>query len=276
MRLRLRDWAARHPVASFIGLVVAWSWGIWSLLFQYGGQGVFRSGAPPEAFLIAALGGLGPSLVGLLLTAWLDGRAGLSALRRRLRDIRLGRWWAAVLVVPAASAVVPLLRAALGHAQDWDAMVELIGPGLALGLSAGLMEEFGWRGFLLPRLLRSHSPMVAAVCVGLVWGGLWHGYADFFGVSGEGWAFWVLMGLLGPGLLTAWSLVLTCVALHTRGSLAGSILVHASISSSALVFGQSYANLADEMLWALVATAVAWAAALALWRSATKSSAPTT
>jgi hypothetical protein len=46
------------------------------------------------------------------------------------------------------------------------------------------------------------------------------------------------MLLLGPGVLTAWSLVITRVYQHTQGSLLLSILMHASISPSALIFEQ--------------------------------------
>lgn len=260
-----KDWSRQHPATAFLLLTLAWSWGLWSLLFQYGGQAVLMQGPPAAAFAIAGLGACGPSLAGLALTAWLDGRAGLAALGRRLRLARLGRWWSALLIVPAVTAIVPLLRAALGQPQDGAAMLGLIGPGLALGLSAGLMEEFGWRGVLLPSLLRVTTPLRAALLVGLVWGGLWHGYADYFGVAGEGWAFWALMLLLGPGLLTAWSLLLTCVHLRSSASLLGSVLVHASISSSALVLGQHYGSPTEELGWTLLTVACAWTAALTLW-----------
>lgn len=261
-----RDWALRHPVAAFLALTIAWSWGLWSLLFQYGGQAVLQPGAPPQAFLIAALGACGPSLAGLTLTAWLEGRAGLAALRRRLRPALLGHWWPVAGVVPAVTVLVPLLRGAGGQVQDLDAMSDLLLPGLALGLSAALMEEFGWRGFLLPRLLQRGSALAASLWLGLIWGGLWHGYADYFGVAGDGPAWWALMGLLGPGLLTAWSLLMTWVHLHTGGSLLAALLVHASISSSALVLAQSYDSLEAELGWTAVAVAAAWLVVGGLWR----------
>jgi membrane protease YdiL (CAAX protease family) len=37
----------------------------------------------------------------------------------------------------------------------------------------GAMEEPGWRGFGLPHLLESHTPMVATLLLGLTWG-IWH------------------------------------------------------------------------------------------------------
>jgi membrane protease YdiL (CAAX protease family) len=261
-----QDWARQHRASTFLLLTLTWSWGLWSLLFQYGGQAVLMQGPPAAAFAIAGLGACGPSLAGLAMTAWLDGRPGLAALGRRLRQGALGRWWAALLVAPAVTALVPLVRLAMGQPLDGAALLGLIGPGLALGLSAGLMEEIGWRGVLLPSLLRVTTPLRAALLVGGVWGGLWHGYADYFGVSGEGPVFWALMLLLGPGLLTAWSLLLTIVHLRTGGSLLASVGVHASISSSALVLGQHYDSPAQELGWTLLTVACAWAVVLTLWR----------
>ncbi len=34
-------------------------------------------------------------------------------------------------------------------------------------------EEFGWRGFALPRLLQRFNPIVASLILGLIWG-VWH------------------------------------------------------------------------------------------------------
>jgi uncharacterized protein len=259
--LKLSSIARRYPVAAFVVLTLLWSWGVWSLLFLLGGQGTLLRNPPPLAYALAAIGGCGPTLIGMLLTGWIDGRAGLAALGLRLRQVRLGRWWLALLFIPCVSALTPVLRSITGHPQDGQAMLGLIMPGLALGLGAGLMEEFGWRGFLLPRLLKRHSPIVASLLVGLIWGGLWHGYADYFGISGEGWQLWLLMLLLGPGLLTAWSLVLTTVYMRTQGSLLMSLLMHASISSSALILGQRYTGRAEELGWTALSVALALIAA---------------
>lgn len=260
-----REWAQRHSAATFIVLTMAWSWSIWSLLFLFGGRGCLLNHPPPSAFVIAAVGGLGPTLAGLSLTALTSGRAGLARVGGRLVDIHAGRWWWALLLIPTVTALTPVLRWLAGAEVGAAGMAALLLPGLALGLGAGLMEEFGWRGFLLPHLLRRHSPLRAALVVGLVWGGLWHGYADYFGIAGQGPTFWALLLLLGPGLLGAWSLVLTVVYCHTRGSLLLSVLMHASISSTALVFGQTYDTPQSQLQWAAIGVALAWAAAGALW-----------
>src|SRR5690349_9938633 len=91
----------RHPVPSYYVLVFAISWGGFLLAI---GRGPGGFGATPEQvqalvpFLVPAML-VGPGLVGILLTALVDGRAGLRAFRARLLTWRVGvRWYAVALL----------------------------------------------------------------------------------------------------------------------------------------------------------------------------------
>jgi uncharacterized protein len=246
--MNLKSWIIRHPIFTYILLTVVWSFGIWSLMFLYIDPGGLMN-AQPFLFLFVVLGGFGPSLSGIFTTWLIYEREGLQALWERFRNWRVGRWWLAVLIIPTVTALTPLLRWIAGYPVDFAAMINLLGPGLGLGLTAGLMEEFGWRGFLLPHLLKRYSPLAATLLLGLIWGGLWHGYADYFALGGRGMASWILIILLGPVLLTAWSFIITWVYEHTQGSMLMAFFMHASISSSALIFGQTYQTTAEEIAW---------------------------
>lgn len=199
----VKGWIQRHLIAAYILFLLGWSWGIWSFLFLIIEPGGLLHNPPPLAYLLVVIGGFGPTLSGLLVTWLVYGREGMQALVARLRHWRVGRWWLALLIIPTVTAITPLLRWLAGYPSDTAAMIGLLIPGLALGLIAGLMEEVGWRGFLLPHLLKRYAPLAATLLLGLVWGGLWHGYADYFGLGDKGAAFWPLMLLLGPGVLTA-------------------------------------------------------------------------
>ena len=135
---------------------------------------------PPAALLV--LGGLGPMLAALGVTAWEAGRPGVrallaAALRWRVRPI----WY--VVAVPGMAllelAVVPL-HLALG--RTWPASADdtlALLPSLPLLflfvalLGGGLDEELSWRGYALPRLQNRHSPQVAALILGPFWA-CWH------------------------------------------------------------------------------------------------------
>lgn len=265
-RAPLKTWASGHPIAAYILFTIVWSWSIWSLLFLVIEPGGLLHNPPPISFLFVFLGGLGPSLSSLLVTWLAYGREGMQALGARLRNWRVGRWWLALLIIPSVTALTPLLRWIAGYTVDAGTMLKAIIPGLIIGFTAGLMEEIGWRGFLLPHLLKRYAPLTSTLLLGIViWGGLWHGYADYFGLGDKGLAFWPLMLLLGPGILTAWSLIITWVYENTQGSLLLSILMHASISSSAFIFGQQYTTINEEVTWTAISVGVAWLAAVMIW-----------
>lgn len=262
----MKLWIKYNPILAFIIFTLIWSWGFWSLLFLYIQPGGLLHNPPGIAFLIAGLGGFGPSVVGIILTKVIYGKEGMRSLWERVRNWKVGWWWLSILIIPAITLTTPVIRSFYGVPLDWYGFAKLIGPGIALGIAAGLSEEFGWRGFLLPHLLKKYSPLTATLLIGFVfWGGLWHGYADYFGIGGKGIYSLLLILLLGPGLLTAWSLILTWVYKGTKGSLLMSILVHASISSSALIFGQKYASNSEELAWTAVSVVLALLVSSLIW-----------
>jgi uncharacterized protein len=263
--MNLKPWIGRHPILTYIILTMIWSFAIWSLLFFYIQPGGLLKNPPPISFLFVILGGFGPSLSGLITTWLVYGREGLQALFARIRMGKVGGWWFALLVIPSVTALTPLTRWLAGYPVDTGAMLKLLGPGIGLGLIAGLMEEFGWRGFLLPHLLKRHSPLVATLLLGLIWGGLWHGYADYFGLGGRGLTSLALIILLGPILLTAWSFIITWVYERTHGSILLAYFMHASLSSSALIFGQTYSTTAEEVTWTAMSSGLAILAAVFIW-----------
>ena len=101
-----------HPVISYYALAFAISWG--AILLVVGlGPGGFS--ATPQQFqedvpnAVPAMI-LGPGLAGILLTAFLYGRAGLREFRSRLLKWRVGAGWYAValLTAPLVSTAVLL------------------------------------------------------------------------------------------------------------------------------------------------------------------------
>jgi membrane protease YdiL (CAAX protease family) len=45
--------------------------------------------------------------------------------------------------------------------------------GLLIWLLGAYPEEYGWRGFALPRFLEKYSPLTASLILGAIWG-IWH------------------------------------------------------------------------------------------------------
>lgn len=92
--------------------------------------------------------------------------------------------------------------------------------GLAMLLTGPLGEEFGWRGFLLPKLLESFNPLVASIIIGFLWG-IWHYplyYNDIYGAWGSALVFTTHTILA--------SIIMTAIYLQTKGNMLLPILYH--------------------------------------------------
>ena len=125
---------------------------------------------------------------------------------------------------------------------------------LLLGGSLG--EELGWRGFLLPALLRERSPLGASIVLAVV-GGLWHIPIDLsagFGIAGPGAILVRIVFLIPVSILFTW------FYLRSKGSVLIAILLHTSVNvmsdlglssydGAAIVFGL-LTGVAAWILWA--------------------------
>jgi membrane protease YdiL (CAAX protease family) len=125
-------------------------------------------------------------------------------------------------------------------------------------------EEFGWRGYLQPRL--SHlGPLRSMLLVGVIWG-VWH--APIIAQGHNYPAHPALGVVLMIAFTTIWSVILGWLFLASRSVLAPTI-GHASINSPAASLGAFVAG-ANPLLSGIVGApgiAVAGLVALWLWRS---------
>jgi hypothetical protein len=166
------------------------------------------------------------SLTGIALTAFYDRGAGLRRLFQRLLPWRSGPQWYLIVIGGYG-----LLTLAAWYAARLSGAttVPLPGPRAALfGLALTLVydvgpvgEEFGWRGFALPRLLEVRRPLAAGLILGLVHT-LWHVPLFFIpGMSQRLLSFPAFMvGVLSLSIINLW------LYLRTGANLLLAILVH--------------------------------------------------
>ncbi|HLL62475.1 MAG TPA: CPBP family glutamic-type intramembrane protease [Propionibacteriaceae bacterium] len=93
------------------------------------------------------------------------------------------------------------------------------------------MKSWGWRGYALPRLLERHSPVMASVVLGLLWG-LWH-LPTFFIPGTPQYGHSIPAFLL---LTTVYSVLLTWLWRPTGGSVLVATLAHGMINVSQGLF----------------------------------------
>ncbi|WP_297515398.1 type II CAAX endopeptidase family protein [uncultured Caulobacter sp.] len=216
----------------FFVLTFALTWGVgglWLLLPKTLTAlfGPFAYGSP--AYLVAACA---PSLVGLSLTAVEDGLGGLRAMARRLLPDTAATLIVAVLALPAIALALSLVSPGAWPVKPSDVLVAtpllLLTTAQLVRNSGPWGEEFGWRGYALPRLLERWPPMTAGVILGLVWT-LWHVPAFLFSgivLSPIGDLGWYALGTVALSLLMTW------LHVHGRGSLlVAGLIPHAMINA---------------------------------------------
>jgi len=203
----------KYPLAFFLFLTLAISWLPW----YSGGNGIFV---------------FGPSIAGVITVAIVKGKDGLRDLLKRALQWRVGlKWWLVALFLPALLTLVALGINLLFGAklplftfikEQWYYLplffiITIVGGPLG--------EEFGWRGFALPRLQEKTTPLLASVILGLIWG-LWH-IPQFFNPTAVHYELGLvrlpLYVLAEVGLAT----IMTWVYNKTKGSLlVGGLIYH--------------------------------------------------
>lgn len=205
-------------------------------------------------FMIAS-----PSVVGIVLTAVVDGRDGLKALFGRMKRWRVHiKWYVAALLVPFSIAGVSYIF------QGWVGvpllkvnLIEQFKFMLPFALMACVLEEFGWRGFALPRLQKRYNALVSSLIVGFGWA-LWHGAINYLGMVGNHSGPLLLpLLLIASQLNFADSVLLTWVHNNSGKSMLLVVLGHFSITMGNM-FGPANPTSEEFMLSQIVSVAVHW------------------
>jgi membrane protease YdiL (CAAX protease family) len=197
---------------------------------------------PPQIFLLVSI--FGPFVSAFFLT-WREKKAaGIWQLCRKGFDFRFS--WSVYLFV----AVVPLLMTFFaflitgGNKFNSD-IFSLIGTFVIyffLGGSFG--EEFGWRGFALPRLLQNYNPLISTLILGVLWS-IWHlplfwlvGTSQFYTPI---WLYFIYV--------TALAFQYTWVFLHTNGNIFACLLLHTFTNITVEIFPIESANGVDRRIY---------------------------
>jgi uncharacterized protein len=177
--MTVKAFIRKQPVLAYYALAFAISWG--AILILVGPGGFLSTTSTSPSFALAGFASLlGPSVSGLLMTALVDGRAGLRELRSCLLRWRVGaRWYAVALLTGPLATILTLFALSLTSPAFVPAIItaedkaSLLLSGIAVGLIVPAFEELGWTGFVTPRLRLRHGVLGTGLIIGLLWG-TWH------------------------------------------------------------------------------------------------------
>ena len=158
--------------------------------------------------------------------------------------------WFAILALPVVWALTTVVVAvALGAptAGLFDRVVPAIFIVPAVVLLPAFAEEIAWRGYAVPRLLPSMSPLVAALALGVPWSAM-HLFLELPGQMNAG-----LAPLPTVVSLLSYSIVLTWLVVRSGGGVFLAALLHAGFNGVVPLMG----GLDPERAWVIRAVLIA-------------------
>lgn len=239
-------WIARQPLLAFFGLAFLGTWLIiMPLALATGEYGLdllpFEIPEGVDFLLVQLSAYTGPLLAAFLVTAAIEGREGVRALRRRIVQWRVGVGWYLVAIFAPLAIWLGAYGTVLGGdpitalADDWTILLSVFLPFVLIGLILpSLGEEPGWRGFALPRLQALHGPVVGTLILGTLHG-LWH--LPVFFTAGLG-PFYLHGFMTFMLTAIAASFLYTWVYNNVRGSILLVIILHSASNAATGVLNE--------------------------------------
>lgn len=190
--------------------------------------GTFGSKASPTVLII--LGAFGPSFAAFALLLRLHSRRSVTELVKRGFDVRLPPpIYLAVSLIPLAIGGIASFFTG-GTAPQFSPELPIVFI-VIFFLGGSFGEEFGWRGFALPRLFVLITTFNASIVLGSIWA-TWH--LPLFWIEGTT-QFTTPFVLYIPYILSL-SVQYTWVYLRTEGNLFCCLLLHTFTNMTVMIF----------------------------------------
>lgn len=166
----------RKELISFLIIAFAWTWLLNAprVLASYG----LISIPPLISTILGYSAVFGPGIAAFVLSRVQSGTQGVKSLWNRGWTARFPRKWLlpTILLMPVMGILTVLILRLFNQPVAWEYALPpamIVPIGLLIWLLGALPEEYGWRGYALPRLLEQYSPLIASLVLGLIWG-IWH------------------------------------------------------------------------------------------------------
>lgn len=220
----------RHALLAYFLIAFVFTWSFhWSIKL-FGLPFALDLSSPGMMMYTIGLGG--PLVGAIIVSALQGGGSGVRSLLAMAARWRFAlRWYAvAILAFPA----INLLNIAIFYDRappdmGWLVVVPML---IYAQLWVVIAEEFGWRGFALPRLQERYGSLGATLILGPIWA-FWH-FPMFFTEGSPQYSENVPVAFaLYTVIITMLSIVFTMLYNRTGGSVLACMLLHAFINIAA-------------------------------------------
>ena len=189
--------------------------------------------------IMGSLASFGPMVGAFSLTLKNEGKEGIKNLLKKAIKYKLGWWWIPIIFLIPIGALLGHLLNILFFAGKFPITEFILNPWLiplffilTLIIGGPLAEEFGWRGYALPRLQKKWSALNSSLLLGLVWG-FWH--LPLFFMIGMAHRDYIPIWLFIANAIV-FSICMTWLMNNTKGSLIPALLIHTWMNVVFVIF----------------------------------------
>jgi uncharacterized protein len=232
----VKNFVRKNPVITYYAIAFGWTWMIVFLLILTG-QTRDLSNITPLFIIGGIISGISPSIAAFIVSRFLDGEDGVRKLKAGFKTKSPFKLYTlALLPVPTIAALTIFMSNHLVRPYELKIVAPMIIMGLVWPLFSSSGEEFGWRGYILPRLLLTHTPIKASIVLGIIWE-IWHLPMHYIAYKNFG--SFMIPAFLTIGFinLTLQSIIMTFIFIKSKGSIKLMILYHYTITASSILAG---------------------------------------
>jgi membrane protease YdiL (CAAX protease family) len=236
----------KYPLPAFFLLAIGLTWPF-LIADALGSRGIipFRMPASGPGILLSILMAYCPTIAAVIVLGMTEGKAGIRRLFSRFLIWRVGLRWYLITIFGVALLYFAALRMDIwlggtATATAPGGLPMLVVSAVVMFLVNGLVngEEFGWRGFALPRLQSRYNALTSSLFLGAVWI-LFHLPLFFTKGGGVGGNMSHTPFLAFAINVLAGSVLMTWIFNNTRGSVLFAYLFHAASNTWPGIFASA-------------------------------------
>lgn len=159
----------------YIILTFIFSWIMWGVLGTLSYNNVTKFGQPLY-WIFFILGGIGPFIAAIIVNFQADKNEYKEFIKQFIKVKVSPLWYLYIFIIPLLYFSIPWVINVLSKGTAtklFRDQIYMVFAALPLSIVLGGSEEPGWRGVLLPELLKRFSKINSTLILGTIWG-LWH------------------------------------------------------------------------------------------------------